>query len=329
MTTDLGRPLDSPRNVVSTAAGITLLLTASAAALARYTPIPNHLALYAVIASPYLLPTAPFAFVVLLWGRRWLLATLSACLCAALVITQLPYYIATAPNPASIRVGVMTLNMRFGRADPRQIVSIAGRHADILMLQELTVEAVEALSAAGIDKTFPYHALEPRAGPAGIGVYSHYPTTAADTIGGLGKLLLSMRIRVSSAAEDVTVVSTHMGAPWPQPIDSWHDNLASFQGALAKLSAEAGGGVVIVGGDFNSTIDMRPFRRAVGNGFRDAAEQAGVGRAPTYPSNRRFPALIGIDHVLTRNSTATSLRSVDVARTDHRALIAEVEVPAG
>jgi endonuclease/exonuclease/phosphatase (EEP) superfamily protein YafD len=39
--------------------------------------------------------------------------------------------------------------------------------------------------------------------------------------------------------------------------------------------------------------------------------------------------LIGIDHVLTRNSTATSVGSVDIARTDHRALIAEVDVPAG
>jgi endonuclease/exonuclease/phosphatase family metal-dependent hydrolase len=87
---------------------------------------------------------------------------------------------------------------------------------------------------------------------------------------------------------------------------------------------------VIIGGDFNSTADMRPFRAAFGNGgFHDAAKQAGAGRIPTYPSNRRFPVLIGIDHVLTRNSAATSLSSVDIARTDHRGLIAEVDVSAG
>lgn len=309
-------------------AGVTLLLAAGVSAVARYIPIPNHLALYAVIVSPYLMPAAPFALIALLWGGRWILSALSAFLCAVLIITQLPYYVAASPNSNSVTVRVMTLNMRFGRADPRQIVAIAKQRADVIMLQEFTVEAKEALSAHGIDAVYPYKALDPRVATAGVGVYSRFPTTAEGKIGGIKRLFFGLRIRVDGAAEDVRVVSAHLGAPWPQPIGGWRTQIAAFTGTLAKLSAEAGTGTAIVGGDLNSTIDMRPFRRAVSEGgFRDAAEQAGAGRMLTYPSNRRFPELIGIDHVLTRNSIATSVESVDIARTDHRALIAEVDVP--
>lgn len=325
-----GRRPSSTRRIISTTVGVTLLLIVSAAAIARYIPIPNHLALYAVIISPYLLPAAPFALIALLWGRRWILATFSALLCAAIVMTQLPYYIAAKSDPNSVTVRVMTLNMRFGRADPRQIVYIAKQRVDIIMLQEFTVEAKEALSANGIDAAFPYQALDPRPGASGVGVFSRFPTTADEKVGGIRMSLFGLRIRVDGAAEDVRVVSTHLTAPWPQPIENWHSDLAAFPGTLAKLSKESGAGAVIIGGDFNSTIDMRPFRRVFGSGgFRDAAEQAGAGRVFTYPSNRRFPPLIGIDHVLTRNATATSLANIDIARTDHRALIAEVDVPIG
>lgn len=304
------------------------MLTAGVATLARYIPIPNHLALYAVIISPYLVPTAPLALIALLWGRRWVLATLSAFVCAALVMTQLPYYVAAKRNPESVSLRVMTLNTRFGRADPHQIVAVAGKRADVVMLQELTPEGVQALSAAGIDGEFPYHALDPRAGTPGVGVYSRFPTTTAEKIGGIKASLFGLRIRVAGARHDVSVVSTHLTAPWPEPIDDWHRELATFPGTLTKLSAEAGAGAVIIGGDFNSTIDMRPFRRALHDGgFGDAAEQAGAGRIPTYPSNRRFPVLIGIDHVLTRNATATRVESLEIARTDHRALIADIDVP--
>jgi endonuclease/exonuclease/phosphatase (EEP) superfamily protein YafD len=284
--------------------------------------------LYAVIISPYVMPAAPFALIALLWGRRWILAALSAFLCAALVITHLPYYVAAEPNSNSVRVRVMTLNMRFGGADPRQIVYIASQRADVLMLQELTPEGVQALSGAGIDSIFPHRALDPRVATPGVGVYSRFPTTTAGKVGGIKMSLFGMRIRVAGARDDVSVVSAHLTAPWPQPIENWNRELSTFPRALEQLATDAGAGAVIVGGDFNSTIEMRPFRRILGNeGFGDASEQAGAGRIPTYPSNRRFPALIAIDHVVTWSATATSVKSVDIEWTDHRALIADIDVP--
>jgi len=275
------------------------------------------------------MPAAPFALIALLWGRRWILAVVSILLCAVLVVTQLPYYVAAERNPESVTLRVMTLNMRFGRADPRQLVYIARRRADVIMLQEFTVEAKEALSTAGIDAVFPYQALDPRVGTLGVGVYSRFPSTADEKIGGIKTSLFGMRIRVAGAQDEVSVISAHLTAPWPQPIDDWHRELATFPRTLRELAADAGAGSIIIGGDFNSTIDMRPFRRVFrSSGFRDAAEQAGAGRVFTYPSNRRFPPLIGIDHILTRNAIASSLTNVDIARTDHRALITEIDLSA-
>ena len=53
----------------------------------------------------------------------------------------------------------------------------------------------------------------------------------------------------------------------------------------------------------------QPFRRLLTNGYQDAARQAGSGRNLTYPANKRYPPVLGIDHVLTRNAIAVSTPS--------------------
>jgi endonuclease/exonuclease/phosphatase (EEP) superfamily protein YafD len=96
---------------------------------------------------------------------------------------------------------------------------------------------------------------------------------------------------------------------------------------LSDLAAQTAHGAVLIGGDLNSTVDMREFRQLLINGYGDAAEQTGSGRNFTYPANRGFPPVIGIDHVLTRNATAVSTHTVEVPNTDHRALLTTVMVP--
>jgi endonuclease/exonuclease/phosphatase (EEP) superfamily protein YafD len=96
---------------------------------------------------------------------------------------------------------------------------------------------------------------------------------------------------------------------------------------LSEIGEQAGAGCVIVAGDVNSTFDMRPFRALLRNGYRDAAEQSGAGFKPTFPGNSRLPPLIVIDHVLTRNCTATSLRTLKVPGSDHRGLVVTIAIP--
>jgi endonuclease/exonuclease/phosphatase (EEP) superfamily protein YafD len=86
-------------------------------------------------------------------------------------------------------------------------------------------------------------------------------------------------------------------------------------------------GAVIVAGDFNSTPDERQFRDLMTNGYRDAVEQTGAGFAPTFPSRTWHPPLLTIDHVITRNAAAESIKTVYIPGSDHRALLATIQVP--
>jgi endonuclease/exonuclease/phosphatase (EEP) superfamily protein YafD len=96
---------------------------------------------------------------------------------------------------------------------------------------------------------------------------------------------------------------------------------------LSEVSEQAGADCVIVAGDLNSTTDMRPFRALLRNGYRDAAEQSGAGFKPTFPASWRLPPFMAIDHVLTRNCTATSLRTLELPGSDHRGLVVTVAIP--
>ena len=320
-------PLSTAHRVVSKIAGVLLLVVAGAALAVRYVPIRGHRVLVTVVMSPFLMPAAPLALVVSLWGRRWALAGMAGCLSAVPVATQLPRYLSADPDPNAVPVRMMTINMRFGNADPRHLARVADGNADIVTVQELTPDAVRRLAAVGMADTFPYQSLDVGERAPGVGVYSRYPITDSTRIGRYGPAMVNIRIRVEGIRQDTSVASVHFAAPWPQPIAGWRRHMATFSTTLAELTAQSGASPILVGGDFNSTIDMRSFRKLLTNGYRDAAEQAGAGRTFTYPSNRRFPPIIGIDHVLTRNCTAVSMRTVEIAGTDHRALLTTVMVP--
>lgn len=307
--------------------GIGLLLAATAALVVRFTPIPTHGVLYLVIAAPYLMLAAPVAVVVLAWGRRWVLSAVAVMLTTVLILIQLPWFRSVTPAPGSIAVRTMTVNMLYGRADPEALTRAAAENADILMAQELTPGAARRLTNAGIEETFPYQALDPQPVSAGVGIYSRYPITTSDRIAGFQLGMVSAQVRIPQVAQDVSLLTVHLDAPWPRPIGGWHADIAKFPGTLSDVAAASGDGAVLVGGDFNSTIDMAPFRRLLADGYEDAAFQAGSGRNFTFPANKRYPPVLGIDHVLTRNATATSTATMELPGTDHRALLVVVMVP--
>jgi hypothetical protein len=50
----------------------------------------------------------------------------------------------------------------------------------------------------------------------------------------------------------------------------------------------------------------------------DAAEQSGAGIKPTFPADTRLSPFLAIDHILTRDCTATSLHTLTLPGSDHR-----------
>jgi endonuclease/exonuclease/phosphatase (EEP) superfamily protein YafD len=97
---------------------------------------------------------------------------------------------------------------------------------------------------------------------------------------------------------------------------------------LADVAEQTADGCAIVTGDFNATLDMRPFRDLLSDGYRDAAEQSGAGRTPAFPADSWLPPMIAIDHILTRHCRATSLRTLEIPGSDHRGIVASVTIPS-
>ena len=297
--------------------------------LARYVPLTNQVVMFAAALSPYLMSTAVVSVVLLFAGRRWVLAIAATVVVMVAIAVELPLFMSDRKDhdTGSVPLRVMTANILYGRADADSLVATANASADVLAVQELTPESVERLSTAGLDKTFPYRALDARPGPDGVGVWSRFPITASERIDDYRLAMVSARIKVEGVQVDPAVLVAHLLPPWPNPIDEFRSDMLRMQKTMSDLAESVGAGCAIVAGDFNSTPDMREFRHLLRNGFHDASLQAGAGFNRTYPADGRVPPIIAIDHVLTFQCTATSAETTKLPGSDHRGLVTRLAIP--
>ena len=294
----------------------------------RYLPITNHVVLLTAALSPYLMLCAAVSTILLALARHWILTIVAFGLTATTLAVQAPLYRGSHSDlTGGVELRVLSANLREGKADPGLLVSLAREQADVLSFQELTPRAADRLSAAGLDVTFPYRWLDAREGGSGVGVWSRFPMHTTKRIGGHVMAFVSAQLRVPGVSKDPTVVVVHLPGPWPWPIDDWRRDLRRLPHTLLEEAEAAGSGAVVVAGDLNSTIDMRPFRALLRKGYRDAAEQSGAGIMRTFPADWRLPPFLAIDHILTRSCRATSLRTLMLPGSDHRALVATVQIP--
>ena len=314
--------------VLATVIGMLALTVATVGFLARYLSISNEVVLVIAAASPYLSAAALAAMILFALVRRWVLTIVSALLCAVMLIVLLPRYLGpekSAVPSASVRM--LTANLGLGQADPRAVVALARDTADVLVVQEMTPGLAVAMSAAGLDGVMPHRSIDPRKNAEGIGIWSRYPIADSQALSGYAMPMRIARIQVPGVVIAPTVLAVHLAAPWVQPFQYFRDDIARFPTALQEAARNAGSGAVIVAGDLNSTYDMRPFRRLLDAGYRDAAEQAGAGLTRSFPSRSWSGPVFGIDHVLVRNCRATEAQTVPVPGSDHRGLFTVIEIP--
>ncbi|BBY44538.1 endonuclease/exonuclease/phosphatase family protein [Mycolicibacterium celeriflavum] len=314
--------------VPATVLGALAFAVALAGLLSRYLPIDHEIVLILAAAAPYLTAPGIAAMVLFAVARRWVPTILAAVLCLAMLAVLAPRYFGPEKTSVpSIALRVLTANLGMGRADARAVVELATGSADVLVVQEMTPEAANALSAAGLDAVFGHRVLDPRPMAAGIGVWSRHPIVAAASVAGYQMPMLRAHVRVPGVRADLTVLAVHLAAPWVQPLRWFSGDIARLPETMRAVARDAGSGAVVVAGDLNATYDMRPFRALLAEGYRDAAEQAGAGMTRSYPSKPWSPPVIGIDHVLTRNCAATVAYTVALPGSDHRGLAATVDVP--
>jgi endonuclease/exonuclease/phosphatase (EEP) superfamily protein YafD len=221
---------------------------------------------------------------------------------------------------------VMSSNLSYGEADPARVVDLAvDNAADVLVLLEVTPEAVAALDEAGMSSVFPHRAGKAVAGVVGTMVVSRRPLT--DVLD-LGIRPLGFAMTVGRGSSEVRLIAGHPISPTFE-VDAWHGT----HRVLFRSAAQQGADLpTVVAGDFNATLDHEPMRRLEAAGFRSAAELANSGWQPTWPSSGEFgvlglrlPSLLQIDHVLVDGSFAVSAtETYAISGTDHQALVARL-----
>ncbi|WP_336207397.1 endonuclease/exonuclease/phosphatase family protein [Nonomuraea sp. LPB2021202275-12-8] len=217
---------------------------------------------------------------------------------------------------------VLTINL-FGRADPQTVVGLVRRlQPDVFSALELTPREVAALDAAGLAELMPHRLLQAERGASGSGLYGRHPLTALPSLfTPIGHNMPAAALSLPSGAK-VEVVAIHPNPPLGRMVDEWN-------ASLAALPPPSPGAIRVLAGDFNASLDHRAMRDLLDRGYIDAAHQVGEGLTPTWPNGRGLPPFITIDHILAdRRAGVHTVEVLDVPRTDHRGVFAELRLPA-
>lgn len=286
----------------------------------------GHPVVAVISFTPYAAATAIVPLVVALVARQWAVAALAALALVLFALALVPRaldgpQLAGAGTPGRPLV-VMTTNLLFGRAGARDVVRLAREHdVDVLSLQELTAEAVARLDAAGVRRLLPARVLHPGPRASGTGLMARRPLRAVVTPrpGGPEQL---QAVLVLPGAEELGLAAVHPSPPLSaDSVRDWQDVLRALPGPAEDRSN-------VLVGDFNATLDHRALRRLLARGYTDAADATGDGLRPTFPAVRGLPP-ITIDHVLVPDTIRVRrVTTYEVAGSDHRAVIAELVLPA-
>jgi endonuclease/exonuclease/phosphatase (EEP) superfamily protein YafD len=307
-------------------AGACALAPVAASLVLRQVPV-DHPRLVAYVAgTPVVIAAGVAATVLFLLARSRIGVAVAGVLTIMLVLSQVPLYLGTASAASgSTPLTVMTLNMRYGGADPGAVVSaVRDRHVDVLATEEMTPEAVDALHRAGISDLLPYEDLKPAGGASGNGVWSRFPLTHVHTPYAFGHPPVSTMLDYHG--RPIFFAAVHPVSPYPSNAAEWSAEMERIATWLHDVD-----GLAVVAGDFNATRDHKQFRDVLDEGFADSATQAGAGWQPTFPANRRrVPMLVPIDHVLVHGGiVATAVDRLVIPGSDHAAIIATLMVPPG
>lgn len=245
---------------------------------------------------------------------------------------------------------VMTLNCRYGRADPTAIIDAVRRyHVDVLALQEASAGLEQSLIDARLILDLPYHAAgaPTKNDNGGFNMIwtRDVPTTLKPNTIDLEAAAAPGAV-VKVGDQSVLVASAHPKSPhrggqyWGYGIA----HLSEFLGytGLTKPAIpehvpaavdpitprpdEHIADSVVVMGDLNSSLDIPSFRSLLNAGFIDSSLETHSGMHLTFPTSWPVvPRVLELDHVLhSRGLAATEITAFKVPGTDHAALVAHL-----
>jgi endonuclease/exonuclease/phosphatase (EEP) superfamily protein YafD len=273
--------------------------------------------------SPLLAVPALIVITLAVRRRHWV-AVVPAAAAAVLPWTFMIGYLVPAPavQGPTKALRAMLVTARNGAAHAGEISAVArAQAADLVVVTELTPALAHDLTTAGLARTLaPRYVSVPEGGPAsaGLAIYSRYPMEEVHPLP--GTQWPAVLARVTAEGTRVTLMAGHAVQPSMDHLDGWRTDLAAFETA-ARVK-----GPVLVLANLNATPWHPQFRRLVSGRLHDAADVLGRGLRPTWPAWSVVP-MLPTDHALVAGLGVTTLETVAISGTDHRALLVEVRVP--
>ena len=276
--------------------------------------------------TPLAVAGGAVVLVVTLLLRRRAAAVLAAALTVTLAVFVAPRALGGPTNAeggSGPRLTVLTANLYEEPRAAQGIVDVVRRERpDVLSLQEVAPRVAAALEDAGLKRLLPERIQDVQGRGFGSAVYARVPLGRGTVT--VGQTVTAARLR-RRGAPPVEVLAVHPRAPVrADRMDEWRADLRALPRATPQ------GTVRILAGDFNATLDHAELRRVLDRGYEDAAAEVGHGLRATWPANRRFPPPVTIDHVLADERCGVrDLKVIPVPGSDHRAVLAELELPRG
>lgn len=243
-----------------------------------------------------------------------------AVLAAGLVV---PRTVTKKDNQPGRPLTIMVANVLGGGASPDRVAAlIRERRPVFVSLPEARTDVRDAILARLSGLGYRGYTDQPDAAPV-----SATSVLVSDQLG-------AVEVRTGGAGTrfgTVTVTGGRLGTlrligyhghpPLTRTVGRWRDDLDVVRQWCAQE------GPVVIAGDFNATLDQRAFRKAT-RGCRSSAEYVGEGLQGTWPSDKPAYLRTQIDHVVVSDSLVPRrFDSYDVEGSDHRAVVATVDVP--
>jgi hypothetical protein len=284
----------------------------------------------AVSFTPYAAGAAVLPLAVAAWARSVPAAVLSAGAGAALAGAVLSR---AGRSPAGVaatgpRIRVATVSLRKGLVAAGPVLDLVRRYdVDVLSVQELTPAAEAALRAAGIGELLPTaHVIAARPGAVAAASGAVWTRLTVAGCGAEPGTFEQPTVRLAiDGAPDVALTAVHSAPPATSPsaVSAWTEDLAA-------LPDPEPGVLRVLAGDFNATLDHADLRAVLRRGYVDAGWAVGGALSWTWrPLRLRVPRL-ALDHVLVDpRITVAAVQLATVAGSDHRAVVADLVLPAG
>lgn len=201
--------------------------------------------------------------------------------------------------------------------------SVLDVDADVVLLQEVQPQHVQALDEAGVPGRYPYALVQPRADQFGAAIYSRLPLTDTDGREIGGSLLLGADVEVGDQTVRLYVV--HTKSPVTRDgLRRWTEQLEAIDAAIAR---SLGNAAVVAAGDFNANRHHRTFRALTEGPMEEAHDVRGRGHARTWPTGWVFPPLMRLDHVLVSPEvTVLAVSETVIPGSDHLGIVADLAV---